>query len=165
MHNIKILELCQWCVLCIFYRTSHRIQCGYAMVCYKKYLKHLINLAQVSYSLVIMLTHTDLRSKIKGIGILKILQSPSSSSTEKALRLWLKDKNILFLLLGSSKLSCSSSIFVTNVSNQHWSPGAFQALVPRSEHKWSATVYWKHSCRWLYIYVHTYIDQSTGKNI
>lgn len=59
----------------------------------------------------------------------------------------------------------SYSIFEANVSNEHQSPGASQALVPRSKHKWSATVSWKDSCRWLYIYVHTYIDQSIGKNL
>lgn len=77
-------------------------------------------------------------------------------------------KKYLVSSVGSSE-SCLAqifySIFETNISIEHQSPGAFQALVPRSEHKWSATVSWKHSCRWVYIYVHTYIDQSTGKNI
>lgn len=104
------------------------------MVCYRKYLKHLINLARVSHSLVKMLTHVDLRFKIKSIGILKIIQSPSSSSTDQKLRLWLKDKNILFLPLGPQSLTLLRSLTaflrpmsVMNTRVQNLS----RALVPR----------------------------------
>lgn len=144
------------------------------MVCYKKYLKHLVNLAWFWYSLVKMQTYRDLRFKIKAIGLLRITQSPSPSGTEKRLRLWLKRQKYpispLGSFLGSQSLFLfrsvfSYSIFVANVDNEYWSPGAFQTLVPRSAHKWSAKMSWKHGCRWFYIYVHTYIDQNTGKNI
>lgn len=169
VHNIKIFEICYSWILCILYCTSHRIQCGCAMVCYKKYLKHLVNLAQFWYSLVKMQTCGDLRFKIKGIGTLRIVHSPPPSGTEKRLRLRLKDKTNPFLHLGPQSLFLfrsvfSYSVFVANINNEYWSPGAFQALVQRSEHKWSGTMSWKHSCRLFYIYVHTYIDQNRRKH-
>lgn len=137
------------------------------MVCYKKYLKNLINLARVSHSLVKMLKHAYLKIKIKGIWILKIIQSPSSSSTEKRLRLWLKDKNILFL-----QLDPQSHALLRSLTAFLWPMSVTNTGVQELSKLWCQEVSTSDQQQRLestavddFIYVHTYIDQSTGKNI